>query len=159
MDETNEYYHPTGCSAILARLPDGKIIHGRHVDFAPAGAIRALTYHAEFVENGEVKFEAIMAAGLYGVHTGFKNGKFSISANGRYPGDINQDLISDRVKRIAAGDSQSTELIGKVMMECDDYECAENMLKTEPLLASTYYVMAGTDKGTRITRDTNSVLN
>ena len=40
-----------------------------------------------------------------------------------------------------------------------DYECAENMLKTEPLLASTYYVMAGTDKGTRITRDTNSVLN
>lgn len=29
-----------------------------------------------------------MVAGFTGVHTAYKEGKFSISANARYPGDI-----------------------------------------------------------------------
>lgn len=55
MDETTEYVY-SGCSSMLAKLPDGSIAHGRHLDYDPADALRMLTYHATFVRGGKEVF-------------------------------------------------------------------------------------------------------
>ena len=86
MDETTLYSY--ACSSILAKLENGDIVHGRHLDYDPADALRALTFHANFKRGDELIFEGIMIAGFTGVHTAYKEGNFSISANARYPGNI-----------------------------------------------------------------------
>ena len=44
-----------------------------------------------------------MVAGFLGVHTGYKEGKFSLSANGRYPGNITQEVVNEHVAAIGEG--------------------------------------------------------
>ena len=75
-------------------MPDGSVAHGRHLDYDPADALRALAYHATFYKGGEVLFEGIMIAGFTGIHTAYKPGKFSLSANARYPGNITAEVVA-----------------------------------------------------------------
>lgn len=103
MDELTLYSYTSGCSSILARLENGDIVHGRHLDYEPADPLRAITYHANFKKNGETLFEGVMIAGFTGVHTAYKKGKFSISANARYPGNITQDIVDSNIEDIGEG--------------------------------------------------------
>jgi len=40
------------CTSIVARQPDGKIIHGRNMDFGFADAVRDATFTGRFYRNG-----------------------------------------------------------------------------------------------------------
>lgn len=60
------------CTSIVARQPDGKIIHGRNMDFAFPDAMRNASYIGQFYKNGEYIFEAVMFGGYVGVASGYR---------------------------------------------------------------------------------------
>jgi len=71
------------CTSIVARQPDGTILHGRNLDFDFADEMRNVTFVAQFYRGEEHLFESLMFAGDIGVYTGVKYGAFSISENNR----------------------------------------------------------------------------
>lgn len=60
------------CTSIVARTPEGKIIHGRNMDFAFPDAMRNASYIGQFYQNGEYLFEAVMFGGYVGVASGYR---------------------------------------------------------------------------------------
>jgi len=44
------------CTSVVARMPDGKVIHGRNMDFGFPDAVRNASYIGEFYKNGEYLF-------------------------------------------------------------------------------------------------------
>ena len=45
------------------------------------------------------------------------------------------------------------------MIECDDYDCALDMLKNASIVNTAYYIIAGVNTGAVITRNQTHVLD
>lgn len=60
--------------------------------------------------------------------------------------------MDNNVEMIGDGVMQCTELIGKVMTVCDDFDCAVKLLKETPIINTIYYIIASSTKGMIITR-------
>lgn len=71
------------CTSIVARTPEGFIVHGRNLDYAYPDMVRRVLYVGQFYKGDEYLFEAVMLTGLIGVYTGIKPNAFSISFNAR----------------------------------------------------------------------------
>ena len=90
----------TYCTSLLARTPDGGIIHVRNLDFMYQNVMKKLVFEAIFVKGGQVKARAPLIAGFYGAYTGTKPGVFSISYNVRESGQrFSQDSVIENFKR------------------------------------------------------------
>lgn len=50
--------------------------------------------------------------------------------------------MDNNVEMIGDGVMQCTELIGKVMTVCDDFDCAVKLLKETPIINTIYYIIA-----------------
>jgi hypothetical protein len=71
------------CTSIVARRPDGVIIHGRNMDFAFPDAMRNASYIGQFYQNGEYLFDAVMFGGYVGVASGSRHNVYSLTLNAR----------------------------------------------------------------------------
>jgi hypothetical protein len=71
------------CTSILARQPDGTVLHGRNMDFAFPDAMRNASYIAKFYRGGEYLFDAVMNAGYVGVVSAYREGSYSFTMNAR----------------------------------------------------------------------------
>lgn len=71
------------CTSIVAKQPDGQIIHSRNLDFDFADNMRKMTYRAKFTKGGKYSYDAVMFGATIGTYTGFKKGAYSISENQR----------------------------------------------------------------------------
>lgn len=60
-----------------------------------------------------------------------------------------------------AGYQQNTKLIRDTLAECKDYDCAFKRLRDTPVIAPSYFIVAGLgpNEGAVITRDRFSVAN
>ena len=86
------------CTAIMLRNDEGKILHGRNLDFEMWEIIAKLVVNVEYYRGEEKLFTIDYLAGSVFAATGVKNGAFSINANTRKAKDFSQDLISILVK-------------------------------------------------------------
>jgi len=71
------------CTSVIAHDKNGQIIHGRNLDFGNQDLMSHLVYVAEFYDGEKYLFDAPSIAGFFGVYTGIKKGKFSLSFNVR----------------------------------------------------------------------------
>jgi len=71
------------CTSIVARQPDGKIIHGRNMDFGFPDAMRNASYIGQFYKGGVLIFEAVMFGGYVGVASGSSPNQYSFTLNAR----------------------------------------------------------------------------
>lgn len=143
------------CTSVVAYTANGTVFHGRNMDFLFESTMRNITYQAEFMQNGQYLFTAVMYAGLNGVHSGWR-GDYSVTINNRKPS--NRTSIVDLMQNIAlifAGYTQNLKVIRDTFQSCNTYDCAFNKLSTTPQIAPSYYAIAGTQKneGAIITRD------
>ena len=76
----------TFCTSIIARLPNGEIIHARNLDFGYTHVMKRLVYEAIYIKDGYIQATVPVIAGFYGAYTGSKHGVFSISYNVRMSG-------------------------------------------------------------------------
>jgi len=62
------------CTSVVARLPNGNVIHGRNQDFGFPDAMRNSSYRGQFYKDGKMLFESIQFGGYSGVATSYTPG-------------------------------------------------------------------------------------
>jgi hypothetical protein len=85
--------------------------------------MRAITYRAEFMRNGEKVFDAVMFAGTLGVYTGMKPGAFSVSQNTRYK-NKNPLYLMENIVMMYGGFTENSWQLRQALTWCNDYDCA-----------------------------------
>ncbi|EDL88611.1 N-acylsphingosine amidohydrolase (acid ceramidase)-like (predicted), isoform CRA_a [Rattus norvegicus] len=71
------------CTSIVAQDSQGRIYHGRNLDYPFGNALRKLTADVQFVKNGQIVFTATTFVGYVGLWTGQSPHKFTISGDER----------------------------------------------------------------------------
>ena len=64
---------PGLCTSIVAQRPDGRIVHGRNMDWNLPAALRAIVIDIDFVKGGKTLFRASGAPGIAGVLHGLSH--------------------------------------------------------------------------------------
>ena len=141
------------CTSIVARQPDGTIVHGRNLDWNIPAQLRNFVMTIEFVQNGKQVFTGGTIVGYMGILTGLKPGQFSVSIDER---GLGGDVLGNIIEALTNSKSlQPSHLLRKTLMEADNYEEAVQMLSTAPLIAPVYYIIAGLgpNEGALLSRD------
>jgi len=140
------------CTAIIAQTTDGKILHGRNMDFwfgmGLTETLKEIAVLIDYQKGGKTVFSSAGFAGYVGVLSGFKPGAFSVTVNTRfYPGGIVQLFY----EVIAAIEEKNASLVSfllrDVMQNENDYASALENLSDVELIADVYYTMAGVSEG------------
>ena len=146
------------CTSIVARKPDGKLVHGRNLDWNIPAQLRNFVMTIHFVKDGEVLFTGGTIIGYVGILTGMKPGKFSASIDER---GLGGDVLANIWQALTNKKSlQPSHLLRKTLVEANDYEEALQMLSSMPLIAPVYYIIAGLgpNDGALLSRDRNDSI-
>jgi len=110
------------CTSIVARQADGKIIHGRNMDFGFPDAMRNASYVGQFYKNGELLFEAVMFGGYVGVASGFMHNQYSLTLNARGV-EKGIDEYFTIMGKIYAGVPEIGIATRDAMTACKNFQC------------------------------------
>uniref|UniRef100_A0A1B6GT78 ceramidase n=1 Tax=Cuerna arida TaxID=1464854 RepID=A0A1B6GT78_9HEMI len=158
------------CTSIVMEGNDGHMYHGRNLDFGLfmgwdaenhtwflTEILRPLIIKVDFFKEGKPLYSAVSYAGFTGVLTGLKKGRFSLSVNERF---ISNGGYVGLVEWILGRRDLSWLglLTRKVMQTAQNYQQAQDMLASTPLVAPVYFILAGnaSHQGCIITRGRSS---
>mmetsp|Transcript_32637 Transcript_32637/g.52513 ORF Transcript_32637/g.52513 Transcript_32637/m.52513 type:complete len:422 (-) Transcript_32637:186-1451(-) len=163
-----------GCTSIIAQDPQGKLVHGRNLDFGLLFGIdwkkrpdwrltedlRPLLRNVRFVRGGQVLFQSTVFLGYVGLLTGVKEGAFSITVNTRFDNDHWSGLIAYLTGRDRRGRFLSFTT-RDVMLQSSSYDEALATIKSAKLLGPAYVILAGTQpgQGAVVARSSTEVVN
>eukprot|EP00928_Gymnodinium_smaydae_P090664 TRINITY_DN7442_c1_g1_i1.p1 TRINITY_DN7442_c1_g1~~TRINITY_DN7442_c1_g1_i1.p1 ORF type:complete len:653 (+),score=89.48 TRINITY_DN7442_c1_g1_i1:73-2031(+) len=153
----NHLYELTsGCTSVLAAEADGKVMHARTMDFAFEASLRKKTFTATLLKGGRRVAQITSFAGYLGVLTGvriMRETGFAVSVNQRGRIDDLSTLFTN--VRSATSSWMIGDLVRKVLVECEDFDCARNRLATTPLIAPVYFAISGSqaNQGVILTRE------
>ena len=74
------------CTGIVAQNSEGRIIHGRNLDYTIKTAMTNITVVVDFTSNGTIDYTAVTYVGMPGFNTVVKPGCFSLTQNERDKG-------------------------------------------------------------------------
>jgi len=134
------YEYSTACSAVLVCNDEGKIIHGRNLDFPMWGLLSNLLIHAEFYKGGQKIFNSDLIVGSVFALTGLKQGAFSVNVDTRHAKNFDVDLISVLINNAIP----TCWLVQKVLIEEKTFDGAVRRLKTTRISGPVYYIISGT---------------
>ena len=99
-------------------------------------------------------------AGIVGVFTASKDGKFSINQNQRWPNDGVKGLL-ENIVLMHTGAKQASWGVRESLEKCDDFACAVKYNSEVILMAPLYLIIAGVkdNEGVVMTRDRFDVAN
>lgn len=144
------------CTSIVAATHDGRVIHGRNLDYHQADTLKPLAILVDFVRAGEPEWSATVFAGMPTFNTAQKRGgcarrtPFSLSQDERDEGSLMANWLA-----LATGSAPSTfASFRRVVEDACSFDEAVGMLEAVPLPASSYFVAAGSRplEGAVITR-------
>ncbi|MCP9257556.1 N-acylethanolamine-hydrolyzing acid amidase [Dirofilaria immitis] len=133
-----------GCTSIVAEDYNGRIIHGRNLDFNMASLLQNLTIIADFTRDGNILYTAVTFVLHVGLCTGQKHGAFSISLNERYSGAYIDTILMEFYTQFKR---PVTFTIRMALEEKDTFEEARDLLMKEHFVAPSYLIIAGTKSG------------
>lgn len=159
----------TLCTSVISQGANGKIYHGRNLDFGlflgwdvknhtwqTTEALRPLVVELDFQREGHTVYKTVNFAGYVGVLTGMKPQRFTLTLDERFSMEggfvgIIRWLLGDHSANWAGF------LMRDVMEKADSYQQALTTLTTSKLLAPVYFILGGntTDQGAIITRGRN----
>ncbi|CAF1667380.1 unnamed protein product [Adineta ricciae] len=162
------------CTSIIAQDQQGRIIHGRNLDFgyllgwdrtkntwALLSKLRPLVISVNYTKHGQVHYRSISFAGFIGALTGVKPGVFSVSLNARF--DLNGGYIGiiEWLYNFDRQQSFVTFALRDMLTNAKNYSEVLNYLSDVLLVAPCYYILAGTKpgEGAIISRSRRTTLN
>ncbi len=122
-----------GCTAGVKYFPGTGPVHVRNLDW-PLKNIANTTSVFEF-RKGKRKFIAAGIAGMVGVLSGMLPGKYSVTMNWANPESFP-----------SIGKIGPAFLLRYVLENCDTYEEALKVLKSEPVAPSVFFMLCGTTR-------------
>lgn len=172
----NVFYElTTACTSIVARRPtDGRLFHGRNLDFGIGLGVnertkeyivteflRNLTIDVHFKRHGELLYSGTTYAGYTTILNGVKKGQFSMSLNQRLAeGENAIKSIFSWVLGMRAGLPLTVVTRRLFEEKAQSYEEAKRYLETVPLLSPVYFILGGVSgvQGSVITRSIDRSL-
>ncbi|CAH2301494.1 N-acylethanolamine-hydrolyzing acid amidase isoform X1 [Pelobates cultripes] len=151
----NLVYEATAyCTSIIAQDEKGNLYHGRNLDYNFADILRNLTVDLNFIKGGQIVYTGTTFIGYVGLWTGQSPHIFTVSGDAReQDGKWWENAIYAFLKR----SSPVSWLIRDTLNNAKDFQSAVLHLSVTPIIAETYYIMAGTQpkEGVVITRNRN----
>ncbi|XP_063281897.1 N-acylethanolamine-hydrolyzing acid amidase-like [Pelobates fuscus] len=144
----NLVYEATAyCTSIIAQDEKGNLYHGRNLDYNFADILRNLTVDLNFIKGGQPPRAMMMILKEVG---GTQIEKYQ---NNEQDGKWWENAIYAFLKR----SSPVSWLIRDTLNNAKDFQSAVLHLSVTPIIAETYYIMAGTQpkEGVVITRNRN----
>jgi len=160
-----------GCTSIVAESPDGKIYHGRNLDFGLGpfnisemqwqltDALRPLLVNLHFQKGGKTLYSTTQYAGYVGLLTGFKKGGFSITVNSRF--DNNYDHYLAQWLKDKTDTANFLSFLTRTTMEkASDFKSALNILTHSNMVGPSYIIIGGvaSGEGAIVTNDPNTTV-
>eukprot|EP01064_Diplonema_japonicum_P019772 TRINITY_DN285_c0_g2_i1.p1 TRINITY_DN285_c0_g2~~TRINITY_DN285_c0_g2_i1.p1 ORF type:complete len:440 (+),score=166.80 TRINITY_DN285_c0_g2_i1:67-1320(+) len=165
------------CTSIVAQDAEGKIWHGRNLDFGlfsgynwtePEGggfpgawelteALRPLILKVDWQKNGTTIFSSVQYAGYIGVHTGMKKGMFGMSVDSRFDNNLDKYLL-DWLFGSYEGEFL-TLATRTTLTQATSYAEAKQQLSTFKTVGPSYIILSGIEagEGCVLTRGPNMV--
>ncbi|KAM8938927.1 N-acylethanolamine-hydrolyzing acid amidase [Pelodytes ibericus] len=140
------------CTSIIAQDKNGNVYHGRNLDYNFSDILRNLTLDLNFTKNGKVIYTGTTFLGYIGLWTGQSPHKFTVSGDAReQDGKWWENAIYAFLKR----SSPVSWLVRDVLEDAPDFQSAVLKLSKTPIIAETYYIMAGAypNEGVVVTRN------
>jgi len=152
-----EYSTIKACSAILVRNAQGKVMHGRNLDFEMWGLLARLVVDIDYYQGKKLVYTANTIIGSVFVLTGIRYGAFAVNVDTRY--GKNADIVKDLISIILDDAIPDVWLVRKVLEEEVNYENALERLKSTQVGAPVYYILSGLkpNEGAVIEKNTNGV--
>ncbi|XP_023658990.1 N-acylethanolamine-hydrolyzing acid amidase-like [Paramormyrops kingsleyae] len=139
------------CTSIVAQDTNGRIYHGRNMDYPFVEILRNLTVDILFIRDGKVAYRGTSFAGYVGLWTGQSANNFTISGDERDVGFWWENVISAFIlKSIPA-----SWLMRETLEEAASYQDALERLSKVPIISTVYYIVGGVQpgEGAVVTRD------
>ena len=152
------------CTSIVAQDANGKIFHGRNLDFGLFSgfnwtdgeggfpgewelteALRPLLFTASFQKEGITIFNSTHFAGYIGIHTGSKGGVFGLSVDSRFDNNFDEYLIKWATTNYSA--TLLTLATRDALMTATTYEEAMKHVTTFVPVGPSYIIMSGVKAG------------
>ncbi|XP_040273887.1 N-acylethanolamine-hydrolyzing acid amidase [Bufo bufo] len=143
------------CTSIIAQDDKGNIYHGRNLDYDFPDILKKLTVDLDFVQNGKTVYTGTTFLGYVGLWTGQRPYQFTVSADARERG--RENWWKNAIAAFFERSSPVSWLMRDALNGDKDFETAAMRLSKTPIIAETYYIMAGTQshEGLVITRNRN----
>ena len=142
---------PGMCTSVVAQGSDGRIVHGRNLDWNLPTAIRSMIVDVDFIKGGKKIFRGTGAPGIAGVFNGMS---YTGAAGGRGEGEGWSVTIDARGKggRLLVNILQSllvhsmtpTQHMRYVLEQTADFKQAVLLLSTTPQVDENYFIVGGT---------------
>jgi len=159
----------TVCTSIIAQDKQGKLYHGRNLDFglflgwdvqnktwSATEILRTMVANIEFQRNGKTLFRSVQFAGYVGILTGMKPKILTLTIDERFQLKGGYIGLIEWILGYRTG-SWMGFLARKVMENSTSYSEAKQLLTDTRLLAPVYFILGGNQSGEGcvITRDLN----
>ncbi|CAI4232321.1 unnamed protein product [Auanema sp. JU1783] len=120
-----------GCTSIVAQDKDGKIIHGRNLDYEMGSLLKNITVLVDFTRNGKIVYAGTTFALYNGLLTGQRPSAFTVSLNARYSGAYIDNILMELYTRFKRPVSYLIR------------EGALTRFTSTPLISPSYIILGG----------------
>lgn len=135
-----------GCSAVLAAMPDGTVVHGRNMDYADWElTINGTNLHwpevtidVLFTKAGKPFIVSAHWPGQTGLHTAMRFGGWSFQQNTRFH-SLTTDVLYALLRHSDGFQFRSR----RIMETTPDFETAVQKMYNTDMMAPQYFIMAG----------------
>lgn len=137
---------PSLCTSIVAQSPQGKIFHGRNLDWNVPDALRKVMSDVEFQRSGKTVYRATIPIGFVGSINGVKPGAFSLSLNARGKGG---KILTNLIESLLHKASTPAQHLRSVLENpaATDFESAISLISTGDLIDEGYFTVGGVRAG------------
>jgi N-acylethanolamine-hydrolysing acid amidase len=134
-----EYSTIKACSGVIVRTQEGKIIHGRNLDFNFWELLANMTANIQYYRGGQLLYSVDTIVGSVFTLTANKPGAFSVEVNTRTEAHFQDDFIN----LLAKNAIPTCWLLRQVVDKETSYASAVQRLKTERIGGPVYFVVSG----------------
>ncbi|GMR62190.1 hypothetical protein PMAYCL1PPCAC_32385 [Pristionchus mayeri] len=141
-----------GCTGILACDENGRILHGRNLDYMMQNLLRNITILVDFYRGEKLVYSGTTFAFYTGLLTGQRPGGFTVSLNQRYSGSFTENLLAAVVTKFQ---NPVSFLIRRTLDEESSFARAVDRLSSTHIIAPCYMIVGGMTEyeGAIISRD------
>ncbi len=148
-EEALEVEETTGmCTSVVAQSADGKILHGRNLDWNLPPPMRRIVVDLTYVRGNETVATGTAGVGFVGAFNGMRRGAWSASINARGKGGkLLANIVQSLLTRSLTPSQHLREVLTSPSRAAESFDGAVGLLCTSPLIDENYYIVAGTKPG------------
>jgi len=154
---------PGFCTSVIAEDLEGRIFHGRNLDWNLDKPLLDLIVDVDYQRNNKTVFTGTTLVGFVGILHGMRAGQWSWSMDARQKGGEVGINILEALLTGARTPAQEARFVmqGLGQVEANTFDLAVKQLSSGPLVNDAFFIVAGTKsgEGAVVARDRNKVAS